>query len=180
MSVPITPLSPNVITVEAERASNKVAAELRLLIRALGPKETKRRKLLQAKLRLITAERPQVDVRALQKRLHEAAQQHRRDASTRKMLERHERNRWRIRTRLPRAFEGKIVDTRTDSSKRGLYFELPNGQVIEAGRTLGTRGTLGRLKNNARRRRVLRPLGNPVLVKIAREEVERNSTRPAK
>lgn len=169
----------NLVQHESERAANKVAAEIRTLLKALGPKDTKRRKVLQAKLRLVTSERKPIDVAAFCGELLATARQIRKDAGTRVEIRRYQRNKRRLTARQPLCISSKVVDTRTDAAGKRLYFELQNAQVISADRVLGTRGALGRLDNNSKRRRVLAPLGNPLLVGVAREELEKNAARKA-
>jgi hypothetical protein len=168
------------ITHEIRQAANKVALEIRSLLRALGPKDTKRRKVLQAKLRLVTNHSTPLDMRELAHKRFEALLQHRSDAGSRRVLARYNRGKHALRVRLPLAHEGRVADTRTDADGKALYIELPNGQIINTARILGSRLSTGRMDNHAKRRRLFSPLKNPVLVNIARAELKTNAERETK
>lgn len=157
-------------------SSNKVAREIRAHLRALGPKDTAARKLLQKRLAVLAKPAP-LDMLAWAKEAAAACSQHRADRFTRRDLARHERRRHRIRLRLPRFFEGAVVDTKAAGEK--LYFELASGQIVEATRINGIRLTSGSVRNNAKRRRLLAPLGNPALRRVVREAVSANANRSA-
>lgn len=175
-------MTPDIVTHEAERASNRVAADLRRLLRALGPKDTKKRKVLQKKLRLATKAKP-IDLPAFARARHAALRQIRLDAPTRRTLAVHASRMHRIRVRAPKLGDCDVQDTRKDSAGKRLYFELSNGQAVEASRILGTRGydasAPTALRNNSKWRRVVAPAGNPVIVSLVRKELATNSARTA-
>lgn len=181
------PNNENIIVDEAAHASKTIVREIRTLLRALGPKDTKRRKILQAKLRLLTDGRKPLDMLAFAQQKVKEAAQFRNDAPTRAKLVRYGRQRWRSRMRPPLAAGGVILDTRKDAAGTHLYFECSNGQAIEASRITGVRGVpptvavdvLLKKHNHAQRRRFLKPLGNPVLVGIARRAIAANAERKA-
>lgn len=177
----------NTLTVESEVTASavKIKRELRMLIRALGPRRTAKRKVLQAKLRLLDDTKP-LDMLAFAKGRVAEVEQLKKDAPTRAKLKEYSRERFRVRSRLPFASSGKVLDTRRDASGKKLYFELENGQAIEASRITGVRGAKDkdvlhylthRKHNHGQRRRLYKPLGNPVLVRIARRELAANATR---
>lgn len=167
---------------EVAGAAAKIKREIRALLRALRPRDTARRKLLQARLRLLDDAKP-LDMLAFAKSRVAEVLQLRKDASTRAKLKKYSRERFRVRTRLPFASSGKVMDTRRDASGKKLYFELENGQAIESSRITGNRGVkmvpylISRKHNHGQRRRLYKPLGNPVLVRIARRELAANATR---
>lgn len=177
----------NTLSVETEVTASavKIEREIRALLRALGPRDTVRRKLLQARLRLLDDTKP-LDMLAFAKQRVAEVEQLKRDAPTRAKLKKYSRERFRVRTRLPFASSGKVMDTRRDASGKKLYFELENGQAIEASRITGVRGAedkdmlhylTHRKHNHGQRRRLFKSLGNPVLVRIARRELAVNATR---
>lgn len=177
----------NPVTATAEAVRKDAIRQGKTLLKALGPKDTKERKLIQAKLRSLETPTSPLDMKEYSAKLLKEQRTFRFKAHFRSMLRKHEANKHRIRVRVPRAYEGKVIDTRKDS-RGNLYFELPNGQVLNANRTLGVRlyppnvhgDMLNYQKwNKSLKRRLGKRLGNPVLVNIARREVEANATREA-
>jgi hypothetical protein len=130
---------------------------------------------------------PRLDLRAFQTKLYRQQRAFRLGAEQERKMRAHERNRHRIRVRLPLLNkDSKPIDTATDAARGRLYFELPQGQVVRADRILGTRGLhagengiqkIGRHK--ATLRRFLRHRSNPLLVTITRAAVEANAQRKA-
>ena len=176
--------NPSLITAEAEQASAKIKKEIRFLLRHLGPKDTAKRRKLQAQLRLLTSGKP-LDMERFFKERREATLQYYKDEGARAKLLKHQKAMFRSRVRPPLASCGTIVDTRTDASGTKLYAELANGQAIECTRILGLRRVnvdadkLPLKVNNGVRRRILKPLRNPVLVRIAQKCVDSNAARSA-
>jgi len=168
----------------AEQSAATIVREIRGLIRATPPSFTKQRKLLQAKLRLLTSARPPLDMKKFTEELHKGQIAFRTSGLAVRRLEKiHAHAKHLIRSRLPRAFDGKVIDTRKDTRGQ-LYFEAANGQALSASRMTGVRlanysarrVTSGRV-NHALRRRIVAPLGNPVLVDIVKRELALNATR---
>lgn len=168
-----------------EQSAHQIAREIRVLIRATSPSNTKQRRLLQAKLRLVTSTwgRPPLDMKKFTSDLYKGQKSFRTTGlAVRRLQAKHERSKYRIRGRLPLAHQGKVIDTRKDT-KGNLYFEAANGQALSATRITGTRLVEeekilkpGRI-NHAVRRRIVAPLGNPVLVDIVKRELALNATR---
>lgn len=131
---------------------------------------------------------PRIDLQAYSTKLLAQQRHIRLSAAAARKEARHERNRFRARVRLEKITPAtKPLDTGTDRARGNLYFELPNGQILNAARILGTRLTKSGdwmegafSKHKAAHRRFFRTQVNPVLFAIVQDAVEANAAREEK